>query len=127
MPNAGTTAIDQQITSAIAAHSHWKKRLRDAIATGKSDFVVDKVRRDDQCDFGTWLHGSIDAGGHKSPHYSTVKDLHAKFHVEAARILGMALGGKQADAEAAMQPGTTFMTLSSNLTSEMVRWRDETH
>jgi hypothetical protein len=126
MPDAGTaTGIDQQITKAIAAHAHWKARLRDAIATGKSDFEVETVRRDDKCDFGSWLHGSIGAADRAGPHYKTVKELHANFHVEAASVLGLALAGKKSEAEAAMGPGGEFARRSTQLTGEMVRWRDE--
>ena len=126
MADTGTsTAIAQQITSAIAAHAHWKARLRSAIATGKSDFDVETVRRDDRCDFGTWLHVSIAAPDRAGPHYTTVRDLHAKFHVEASRILGLALAGRQSEAEAAMESGGEFVRLSTKLTSELVRWRDE--
>jgi hypothetical protein len=127
VPDTGTaTTINQQITGAIAAHSHWKSRLRNAIASGVSDFTVETVRQDNKCDFGTWLHGSITAKDRSGPHYATVKGLHAKFHLEAARILGMALGGQKSEASAAMEPGGEFMSLSSQLTAEMVRWRDET-
>jgi hypothetical protein len=118
-------AIDQQITNAIAAHSEWKARLRNAVATGKSDFEVATVRRDDKCEFGSWLHQSIDSQQRRGPHYATVKDLHAKFHVEAARVLGLALAGHRSDAEAALEYGAAFAVLSGELTSELVRWRKE--
>ena len=46
----------KEIVNAIGVHGNWKKRLRRAIETGNSDFTVDELIVDNQCDFGKWLH-----------------------------------------------------------------------
>ena len=115
-------SIDEQITSAIAAHAHWKARLRNAIKTGESEFEIANVQLDTKCEFGSWLY-AISAQQRGDPHYSRVRDLHAKVHVEAARVLGLALGGHRAEAEMSMEMGGPFTLLSSELTSELVQWR----
>ena len=116
-------AIDIQanIKKAIGSHGMWKTRLQEAIASGKSEFTVSGVSADNNCDFGKWLRGdlSLRAG---SAHYDKVRQLHAEFHKEVARILGLALAGKKAEALKAMESKTPYVKLSSDLTSEMMAW-----
>jgi methyl-accepting chemotaxis protein len=111
------------INHAIAAHGMWKTRLRKAIETGKSEWTVDSVQRDDVCEFGQWLHSSA-PGEQMSEQWHKVKDLHAEFHKEAARVLALALAGRQAEAEEAVALGSHFVRTSANLTHTMVDWRD---
>lgn len=44
--------ILEEIQKATGAHGAWKLRLRTATLTGKSDFTPQKVKCDDQCEFG---------------------------------------------------------------------------
>lgn len=92
-----------QINLAVAAHGMWKARLLKAIETGASDFAADKVEKDDLCDFGKWLYGADTRSLQHTPSYAKVRDLHAAFHREAAKVLAMALSGRRKDAEKAMQ------------------------
>ena len=109
----------EQAQAAMRAHTQWKARLNKAIETGSSEFVVDVVRLDDRCDFGKWLHGQA---GSTDPHYVEVKRLHAEFHTEAARILALAVGGKPAEATAAMAPRTPFTRASASLVLALTAW-----
>lgn len=115
--------LAEQITAAIGAHGAWKTRLMVAIETGRSEFVVDVVRKDDQCPFGKWLHGGIDASSKASQHYPEVKSLHAAFHKEAAAVLAQAVGGKKAEAKQAMGLGQAYARASSSLTAAMMAWQ----
>ncbi len=99
----------------------WKVRLRSAVDTGKSEFTVDKVKVDNQCDFGKWLY-SMTNDEKKSEHWIKVRDLHAKFHVEAAKILDNALAGNKDSAAKGLDPSSEFSKLSANLTSAMMSW-----
>jgi hypothetical protein len=49
--------------------------------------------------------------------------LHAKFHIEAARLLELSTQGKQQEAQDAMLVGNDFARLSSQLTMAMVKWK----
>jgi len=42
----------EEITKAISAHGNWKQRLRQAIESGNSEYTVEKLKVDNQCDFG---------------------------------------------------------------------------
>jgi methyl-accepting chemotaxis protein len=112
----------EEIISAIGAHGNWKQRLRRAIETGNSDFTVAKIKVDNQCDFGKWLH-SLSSEEKNSSHWSNIQQLHAKFHIEAARLLELSTQGKQQEAQDAMLVGNDFARLSSQLTMAMVRWK----
>jgi hypothetical protein len=115
----------QQITRAIGVHGQWNARLTKAIAAGASDFEVATVRRDDKCEFGSWLHHSIKSQARASARYARVRDLHAQFHLEAARVLALAVSGHKSEAGHAMAPGGAFSKISGELTSEMMSWQSE--
>ena len=114
----------EQIDSAIGAHGMWKARIRGAIDAGKSDFKPEVVRTDCNCDFGKWLYGDIAPELKNSPAYKSIIKAHAEFHVEAGRILQLALSGKKADAEKEMAGSGKFITLSTQLTAAMMAWKN---
>jgi methyl-accepting chemotaxis protein len=99
--------LDEQIRSAIAAHGMWKSRLRTAIDTGKADVTVEQARSDHQCAFGKWIY-AVDMQLQSSAEYRRCRELHQRFHAEAAGVLQLALAGKKQDAVAAMAPGSRF-------------------
>lgn len=111
-----------EIDKAIAAHGSWKARLRSAIETGKSEFTVEKVRTDNQCDFGKWLY-SLPSSELGSEFGKKVKALHAQFHVQAAKVLDLALTSKKKEAEEAMTTTSDFGKTSAELTLAMVAWK----
>ncbi len=117
-----TSALHDQIQTAIGAHGLWKTRLQQAIQTGASEFQVSAVRLDNQCPFGKWLYGGIEPSTRSSSHYEKVRALHARFHVEAANVLGLALGDKKAEATAAMSAGSPYAHVSAELTRAMMAW-----
>lgn len=110
-----------EITKAIGAHGMWKTRLNRAIESGQVDPAPATARLDDQCDFGKWLKGSAATLG-KDAHYAKVKDLHARFHVEAGRVLELVQAGKPDDARAAIHRGSAFDKLSTELTMTLIDW-----
>ena len=68
------------------------------MATGKSDFDPEKVKVDNKCEFGLWLHYEIDAALQSDRHYEDAVKLHASFHRLAADILREATTGNQSKA-----------------------------
>ncbi len=117
----------EQIKKAIGAHGMWKSRLAAAIDTGKSEFTVDAVRKDNACDFGRWLYGAdIPAAAKQLPDYETCRRLHADFHQTAAEVLSMAVAGKKSEAQKAMAATSKFAATSASLTSAMMKWLSTT-
>ena len=113
----------KEIVNAIGVHGNWKQRLRRAIETGKSDFTVDELIVDNQCDFGKWLH-SLSSDIKKSSQWSKIQQVHAKFHIEAARLFVFARQEKQKEVLDAMVVGSDFARYSSELTMAMVKWKN---
>ncbi len=120
----GEMVTIETLQKAIAAHTSWKARLRNAISTGKFEVELSTVRVDDKCDFGKWLYGpELQPGEKQSQHYCTVKKLHAEFHQEAARIVGWALAGQKGKAEESLALGGAYTNASHRLTEAMMQWR----
>lgn len=116
-------SVQDEINQAIAAHREWKFKLRTAIDTGECESTPDKVKMDNNCAFGKWLHERIDPSVKGTPHYNEIVDLHAQFHQEAGSILELALNGNPAAANDLMETGSKFVTLSSKLTLKMMDWQ----
>ena len=115
-------SLSEEIMDAVGYHGNWKQRFRQAIETGTGDFVVEQIKNDNQCDFGKWLY-SLSADEKNSSHWSNIQQLHAKFHIEAARLLKLATQGRQQEAMDAMLIGNDFARLSGQLTMAMVKWK----
>lgn len=113
----------ENIDKAIAAHGAWKERLTSTIASGTSDFDPEVVKQPDKCEFGKWLYGDISAEAKDTDYYTKSVDLHAKFHIEAGKILALALQGEKADAEALMGDNSEFITLSATLIDLLNEWK----
>jgi hypothetical protein len=119
-------ADKKELEKAIAVHSMWKANLRKAIDQRKLEVPVEKIRIDNECEFGKWLYGpSLAAADKASAHYKTVKDLHADFHRNTAHIAELALQGKKAEAEALMASNSAYIDLSARLTGAMIAWKKE--
>jgi hypothetical protein len=111
------------LKSAIAAHAAWTARLKAAIANRKLDIPVSTVRADNQCQFGKWLYGAgISATEQQTENYRQTKELHAKFHEEAARVAQLAVAGQKEAAERALGPASEYARISSALTDVLTRW-----
>ena len=113
----------EHLNRAIAAHAQWKYRLKQAIEAGTSEWTAESVRPDNLCEFGKWLHSASPAET-ATERWKKIRELHAEFHKEAARILTMALAGRKTEAEAAVALGSHFSRTSADLTLALVSWRD---
>jgi methyl-accepting chemotaxis protein len=113
----------QAILDAISAHTAWKTRLRAAIASRHLDMPVPSIRADNQCPFGKWLYGpDLPAPVKQTEQYRTVKQVHAQFHEEAAKVAQLALAGQKEAADAAMGAGGGFQHAATALTSALSQW-----
>jgi Chemoreceptor zinc-binding domain len=120
-------SLHDQITKAIGVHGLWKTRLVTAIEAGKSEFTADQVAKDNACEFGQWLYGSVPPEAKKMPEFETCRHLHADFHKAAAEVLRLAVSGNKAKAHAALSGGSKFATVSADLTRAMMKWAGVTH
>jgi hypothetical protein len=110
------------IVDALAAHERWKPLLHAAIATAQADLTVEQATADDLCAFGHWLHEDAPWRARKTWDYANVRKLHAGFHIEAGRVLGLALAGRSAEASSAMNHGSPFAETSERLAFALRDW-----
>jgi len=116
-------SVHDEIDKAISAHGQWKAKLRAAIDTGECESTPDKVKADNNCSFGKWLHHRIDESYKSSVFYGEVLELHANFHKEAGAILELALNGNKEEANELMKIGGKFASYSGQLTRKMKDWQ----
>jgi Chemoreceptor zinc-binding domain len=118
--------IENEIIKAIEAHWRWKKRLRCAIDSGKSDANQVEVAKDNVCEFGRWLYGStIPTTTRASVDYLSVRKLHADFHKCAANVLECVANGQKAQADALMDG--EYAEVSVALIAAMMKWKAAAH
>jgi methyl-accepting chemotaxis protein len=112
------------LQAAISAHSAWKSRLRSAIVNRKLDVPVATIKADNQCEFGKWLHGQgVPAAEKQTERYRSVKQLHAQFHEEAAKVAQFAIAGQKDAAESALGISGEFGRVSAALVSALSDWK----
>ena len=81
-----------RIAEAIAAHMAWVDSLNQALEKRETPDELHLAGYDDMCTFGKWLY-SLDDAVKITPPYRRVKDLHYRFHQEAAHLVEQALNG----------------------------------
>lgn len=118
--------LENEIKNAIGDHGIWKKKLKNAVNTGKIDVKIPAIRSDHYCDFGKWLHGpSITENQKNSKHYQTVHDLHALFHEKAAKVAELAVNGKRVAAMRMLDVNGEYVEASATLATAMIAWLQE--
>ncbi|MCM8813413.1 MAG: CZB domain-containing protein [Candidatus Omnitrophica bacterium] len=100
--------IKEKVDAAIRAHLQWFVRLRMAVDEGSSEFNPLVVQTDNKCEFGRWLYSEFPAQQKSLPLCAEIKDLHAQFHTEAAKILRLALNNKKEEALKALAVGAVI-------------------
>jgi chromosome segregation ATPase len=119
------TSTAERLKAGVAAHGAWKARLMEVAVTGVSTFDPAVVGSDDKCPLGVWLYQECTSQERQSSNYDRVRELHARFHELAGRILQQAMGGRRREAEEAVAFGGPFDTLSAELVGIINGWRDE--
>jgi aerotaxis receptor len=79
---------------AVEAHLAWKLRLSDFLH-GRMQEKLDPqiVCKDDCCTLGKWIHGSGAKRFGTIPLFQELKGEHARFHVQAAKVVEAHLAG----------------------------------
>ena len=120
----GATSIAAEISSAINAHARWYFHLQEAIKKGTSEFRPETVRVDDACQFGKWMYSHLEGTMRGSPLYESIKELHAKFHDETAKVLSLALHGKKDEALRLIGSESEFKLLSGRLVGALTELKN---
>ena len=116
--------IIERIDAALASHEFRKGWLSSVIESGSSEWGPETVKADNQCDLGRWLY-ACSAREKAMPRYDVIKQMHAQFHIEAGRILDIALRGDRDNAIAEMAKGRPYAEISASLMNELRSWKVE--
>lgn len=114
----------EAIDSALSAHSQWKIRLHDAATSGTSEFKVEIVKKDNECQFGKWLY-SFSQEEMKSEDYQKIKTLHSEFHMIAGDILNLATSGKKNEAMKLLEFGGSYGVTTGKLVLALNNWKNK--
>jgi hypothetical protein len=118
--------MKEEISKAMDAHTLWRDKLLTVIDTGKTETPIDIIKTDNNCAFGKWIYSNeITDEMKKSKIYHDIKEYHAKFHIEAARIAELALNGNKDMATSLLQNDGTYNDLSKNLMQLLIKWRKD--
>lgn len=111
----------EKLNQAILMHSQWKKRLKMAVETGKSEFTINNAKNPHACTLGEWLNTRE---GRSITCYPELTEVHQAFHREAAEILQLALRGAKSEALARLELGSPFGQLTAKLVNYLVELRE---
>ncbi|HAP35236.1 MAG TPA: hypothetical protein DCQ28_04580 [Bacteroidetes bacterium] len=114
----------EAIDAALSAHAQWKKRLQDAATNGQSDFEVEIVKKDNECQFGKWL-SSLSQEEKNSEDYQKIKTVHAEFHTIAGEILKLAISGQKTDAMKMLEFGGQYGVSTGKLVLALNSWKSK--
>lgn len=116
--------LKESIDAGLTVHGKWKKNLQSAVAEGKSEFKVDVVAKDNECQFGKWLY-SLSEKEKESKEWENAVALHAEFHKIASGILDLALKGKKEEALKKIEFGGDYGTISGKLVLCLNTWKSK--
>lgn len=86
--------------AALKAHAVWKQRLQEVFDGTLAMPEIEKVRRDDLCLMGQWLHGDGKLKFGKLPAHQHLLNTHAEFHACVSKALAAHASGDRTHAAA---------------------------
>ena len=111
---------------AIQKHVQWKFKFRDALHN-KEQMDAAAISKDNNCEFGKWLHGDAKAQFGKEGSYAKCVADHAAFHKEAGKVAVLVNANKPDEAERLMAAGSTYDQVSKRVTVSIIELKNATH
>ena len=121
---AGAATNDLDIKTWIAKHAAWKVTLRNAALKGEA-LDVERIRRDDCCDLGLWLHGAGRKQWSAVPRFTRIVDSHREFHACAADVAAACNAGQRDQALKMLTGNTPFAEATRKVTLELTAFGHE--
>lgn len=106
-----STNIQVTLDNALYAHQRWKVKLKEAVESGEQ-LDVEKIRRDDCCDLGKWLHSDGRAKYGHTPEFIKLFDTHEEFHLITS-VVAMIINVKEYKRAKAMLEGSSQFSSAS--------------
>ena len=114
------------LDNAIQKHAQWKFKFMDALHT-KEHMDAAAISKDNNCEFGKWLHGDAKAEFGKEGSYAKCVADHAAFHVEAGKIAVLVNANKPDEAERMMAKGSVYDQASRTVAVSIIVLKNATH
>jgi len=111
---------------AIQKHAQWKFKFLDALHT-REHMDAAAISKDNNCEFGKWLHGDAKAQFGKEGSYAKCVTEHAAFHVEAGKIAVLVNANKPDEAERMMAARSTYDQASKRVAVSIIELKNATH
>ncbi|MEI6438442.1 MAG: CZB domain-containing protein [Candidatus Omnitrophota bacterium] len=93
-----------EFKEALEAHVNWRIKLRAYALNADKTLDPAIVGADDKCALGEWLYHE-GARFSQFPEYQALKEVHAKFHVCAGRVVAMIHAGQIDEAKNELNAG----------------------
>ena len=122
--DADRSVLNRQVIAAIASHHAWMGRLKTAAELGRSSVDVATTEKEDACPIGQWLTREVSPVLKAMPLYARTRTLHAQFHKDAARVLGLALA-RDPRAKTELAAGGVFSHTANELRRALNDWLAE--
>lgn len=114
------------LDSVIQKHAEWKFKFRNALHNSEQ-MDAPAISKDNNCEFGKWLHGEAKAQFGTRPGYAKCVADHAAFHVEAGKV-AVAINAKKADeAERMLALGTSYSEASKRVSVSIIELKNQIH
>ncbi len=114
------------LDNAIQKHAQWKFRFIDALHT-KEHMDAAAISKDNNCEFGKWLHGDAKAEFGQVGSYAKCVADHAAFHVEAGKIAVLVNANKTQEAERLMAKGSAYDEASKKVAVSIIELKNAAH
>lgn len=114
------------LNTAIQKHAEWKFKFRSAVHDNET-LDAAAISKDNNCEFGKWLHGEAKAIFGKSAKYAQCVADHAAFHVEAGKVAAAVNTKKNDDVEQMIASGSAFAETSRKVGVSIVELKNEAH
>jgi len=102
------------LDEAFSKHAEWKVKFRTAISKQET-LDAATIGKDDCCALGTWLHGAGRARFNGQAAFTDLVAKHRTFHAEAGKVAKLINDKKFAEADKALESGTSYAAASSQV------------
>jgi len=114
------------LDNAIQKHAEWKFKFRRALQNNELMDVA-AISKDNNCEFGKWLHGEAKALFGNDASYAKCVAAHASFHKEAGKVAAAINAKKMEAAELLMAKESQFTDVSKTVAVSIIELKNTKH
>jgi methyl-accepting chemotaxis protein len=112
------------LNNAIQRHAEWKFRFRKALHDDES-LDATAISKDNNCEFGKWLHGEAKARYGKCASLANCLAHHAAFHLAAGKVAEAINARKKDEAERMLAIGSAYDLASKGVGVAIIELKNE--